>query len=185
LGCKPIGENWGGKNNPSEKHSLPNLGARLKWKEIMRSGSLRQALVAGILALAALMACSNPRPPVGRWEGVYEDASLIVAVRLEIAPGGEVRVSAPNAITDEVPPVSSGERSQLRARLLEGLASSWPHVGPLPLEFDGKAFHKKGGVAPQLEWDAKAKAMTMIFYSGNRASVRVPLNPVPDFTENS
>src|ERR1700752_1445007 len=106
---------------------------------MMRSGSSRQALFAGLLGLAALMACSNPRPPVGRWQGVYEDASLIVAVRLEIAPTGEVRASAPNAITDEAPPVSSGERSQLRTRLLEGLARSWPHVGALPLDFDGKA----------------------------------------------
>ena len=150
----------------------------------MRSSSL-QVLFAGLLSLAALAACSNPPPPVGRWEGVYEDASLIVAVRLEIAQSGEVRVSAPNAITDEAPQITSAERSQLRARLLEGLAKSWPHVAPLPLEFDGKAFHKRGGVAPQLEWDAKAKAMTMIFYSSNRASVRVPLNSVPDFSENS
>lgn len=151
----------------------------------MRSGSPRQVLFAGLLGLAAVMGCSSPKAPIGRWQGVYEDASLIVAVRLEIAPSGEVRVSAPNAITDEGQQVTPGERSQLRARLLDGLARSWPHVGPLPLEFDGKAFHKKGGVAPQLEWDAKAKAMTMIFYSGNRASVRVPLTSVPDFTESS
>jgi hypothetical protein len=136
------------------------------------------------LGCAALAACSKPPPPVGRWEGVYEDAGLMVAVRLEIEPSGKVRVSAPNAITDQAP-FSSSERAQLRGRLLAGLATSWPQVNPLPLDFDGKAFHKPGGVAPQLEWDAKSKAMTMIYYSGSRASVRVPLNAVEEFGANS
>ena len=61
------------------------------------------------------------------------------------------------------------------------LAQSWPAVQPLPLEFDGRAFRKRGGVAPQIEWDAEGKRMTMIYYSGNRLSVRVPLAPVREF----
>ena len=68
---------------------------------------------------------------------------------------------------------SRANGTELRARLLEGLARSWPQVGALPLDFDGKAFHKPGGVAPQLEWDAKAQHMTMIYYSGKPYSVRV------------
>lgn len=145
----------------------------------------RYVILASAFGLATLAACSNPPPPVGRWEGVYEDAGLIVAVRLEISPNGEVRVSAPNAIADEGSPIPVAERGQLRARLLDGLAMSWPHVLPLPLEFDGKTFHKPGGVAPQLEWDTKSRHMTMIFYSGNRASIRVRLNAVDAFSANS
>jgi hypothetical protein len=135
-----------------------------------------------ILAIAAfvLAACSNPTPPSGRWEGVYEDQGLIVAVRLEIKPGGDVRISAPNAITDQQP-LAAADRAQLRARLLDGLAKSWPSVPPLPLEFDGKAFHKPSGVAPQLEWDAKSNRMSMIYYSGSRSSVHVPLSAVDEF----
>ena len=112
---------------------------------------------------------------------MYEDQALTVVVRLEIGAKGDVRVSAPNAITSEEP-LTADDRAVLKARLLDGLAKTWPTVATLPLEFDGKAFHKPGGVAPQLEWDAKAKHMTMIYYSGRNASVRVPLSAVDEFT---
>jgi hypothetical protein len=143
-----------------------------------------RALLAAF-SLAVLCACSNTHPPIGRWEGVYEDPGLTVAVRLEIAPSGEVRVSAPNAITDEGT-LSPANRAELRARLLDGLARAWPQAPTVPLDFDGKAFHKPGGLAHQLEWDAKTRQMTMIYYySGNRASVRVPLTSVEEFGRDS
>jgi hypothetical protein len=133
------------------------------------------------LILGALAACSgNPAPPAGRWQGVYEDGNLIVAARLEIDKGGHVRVSAPNAIGDFAA-MPENDRAVLRARLVSGLAHSWPEIGTVPLDFDGKAFRKPGGVAPQLEWDAGAHRMTMIYYSGSRASVRVALQPVDNF----
>lgn len=150
----------------------------------MRAQSPRLFALA-VLGLAALAACSNPSPPTGRWEGVYEDPALIVAVRLEIAPDGQVRVSAPNAVMNEAD-LTSSDRAQLRSRLLTSLARSWGSVEALPLNFDGKAFRKPGGVAPQLEWDAKSRHMTMIYYQyGNRASVRVPLDPVQEFSSAS
>jgi len=91
-----------------------------------------------------------------------------------------IRVSAPNAITSESP-LSPEERDGLRHRLADGLAVSWPAVNPLRLEFDGKAFRKPGGVAPQLEWDSAKRQMTLVYYSGNRSSVRVPLTAVSEF----
>jgi|SRR5215471_7917114 len=136
-------------------------------------------LIGLVLTLAA---CSNPRPPVGRWQGAYEDAGVIIVARLEIASNGSVRVSAPNAITSDAA-LSSDDKNDLHKKLEDGLAQSWPSVEPLALEFDGKAFRKPGGVAPQLEWDADKKRMSLIFYSANRgrATVRVPLAPVRDF----
>lgn len=133
------------------------------------------------LGLLALTACSDPRPPVGRWEGAYEDPGVIIVARLEIDSAGNVRVSAPNAITDAAP-VSDGERAVLHTQLQTGLAESWPSVAPLPLVFDGRVFHKRGGVAPQLEWDKAHQRMILVFYSGNRASIRVPLDSVQNFT---
>ena len=144
----------------------------------------RPRAVLAALCFAVLAACSsNPNPPVGRWEGVHEDSGLIVVTRLEIDAKGEIRVSAPNAMTD-LSAMSEADRSSLRSRLISDLARSWPSVKRIALEFDGKAFRKPGGVAPQLEWDAKDQRMTMIFYSGNRASVRVPLDPVERFRDS-
>jgi len=128
----------------------------------------------------ALCACADPKPPAGRWEGLYEDAGVIIVARLEIGADGSVRVSAPNAITSDSP-LSPPERADLVQQLQARLAASWPSVEPLPLDFDGHVFRKPGGVAPQLEWDAERKRMTMIYYSGNRASVRVALTPVGEF----
>ena len=132
--------------------------------------------LAGSLALSA---CADPRPPTGRWEGVYEDGNVIIVARLEIKPDGVIRVSAPNAIIET--PVPTDERSALRRQLQERLTASWPYVDPLRLDFDGKAFRKPGGVAPQLEWDGGKKQMTLVFYSGNRSSVHVPLAAVSEF----
>ena len=123
-------------------------------------GFLRFAIP--FLAALVLAACSSPRPPIGRWEGAYEDAGLIIAARLEIDSAGTVRVSAPNAIIPN-DDVSESERTALRSKLEEGLAGSWTSVAPIALEFDGHAFHKPGGVAPQLEWDADARRMTLFY----------------------
>jgi hypothetical protein len=144
-------------------------------------GVFPRRLAAGLGALClALSACADSRPPTGHWEGVYEDAGVIIVARLEIAANGNVRVSAPNAITSESP-LSPAERAALVQQLQTRLAASWPSVKPLPLEFDGHVFRKPGGVAPQLEWDAERKRMTMVYYSGNRSSVRVALNAVGEF----
>jgi hypothetical protein len=138
--------------------------------------------LAAVLAVLSvcLSACTDARPPTGRWEGVYEDSGVIIAARLEIAANGKVRVSAPNAITSEGP-LSPADRVNIVQQLQSRLALSWPAVEPLPLEFDGHVFRKPGGVAPQLEWDAGKKRMTIIYYSGNRNSVRVTLTSVGEF----
>ncbi len=147
----------------------------------MRNPLLRAPLLRVSLAAAFLLAaCAKPSAPAGKWEGFYEDEGLIVAVRLEIDAKGTVRVSAPNAVTDKGN-LSPVDRAGIRADLTKRLGQSWNLVQPLPLEFDGEAFRKPGGVAPQLEWDAEHKQMTMIYYSASRPSVRVKLAPVEEF----
>ena len=133
-----------------------------------------------ILTIFLLTACSSSPPPAGRWYGAYEDSALIIVARLEIDSAGVVRVSAPNATITSAD-MSKVDRADLRAKLEDGLASSWPSVAPLPLEFDGHAFHKPGGVAPQLEWNASAGRMTLVYYANNRPAIRVALDPVKNF----
>jgi hypothetical protein len=136
------------------------------------------------LAALVLAACSGRMPPTGRWQGAYEDTGLIIVARLEIDSAGIVRVSAPNAIIPNAD-ITQSERADLRSKLEDGLSASWANVAPLALEFDGRVFHKPGGVAPQIEWNAGAKRMTLIYYSGNRPSVRIPLDAVAQFQVTS
>jgi hypothetical protein len=137
--------------------------------------------IAALLCVCLLAACTaRTPPPTGRWQGVYEDSRLILLVRMEIDGKGVVHVSAPNAI-GEFDGMADAERATLRARLVREAAETWKAVPVMPLDFDGKDFRKPGGVAPQFEWDAGARRMTMIYYAGNRASVRVPLDQVADF----
>ena len=49
-----------------------------------------------LVTALALLSCSHPAPPVGRWEGTYESDDVMVAARLEIGSDGQVRVSAPS-----------------------------------------------------------------------------------------
>lgn len=149
--------------------------------------AIPRRLVAIVLALGMMIvigvvisACADASAPRGRWEGLYEDGGVIIVARLEIAETGKIRVSAPNAITTDHP-LSPAERVGLIQELQARLAASWYSVAPIALEFDGHAFRRPGGVAPQLEWDAGRKRMTMVYYSGNRSSVRVPLVPVGEF----
>lgn len=140
----------------------------------------RRLAAASALLSLGLFACADPLPPTGRWEGVYEDPGVIIVARLEIATDGTIRVSAPNAITSESA-LSPAERIDLVRQLQAKLNASWPAVEPMRLEFDGRAFRKPGGVAPQLEWDSGSKHMTMVYYSGTRNSVRVALTSVGEF----
>ena len=101
-----------------------------------------------LLSLTFLAACGDPRPPAGRWEGVFEGSDVMIVARLEIAVNGAVRVSAPNAFMNFAS-MSDEQRTDMRASLLSKLAAAWPDVATMPLTFDGKIFRKPGGVAPQ------------------------------------
>jgi hypothetical protein len=139
---------------------------------------VRAAFIALIGALA-LGACSdNAEPPVGRWQGVFMSEDAVIVARLEISPGGIVRVSAPNAF-DEVAGLTEIDRQRVRSDLLTGLSQAWPGIQPIDLTFDGRTFRKPGGVAPQMEWDGRR--MTLIVYPGLKDSIRMPLEPVAEF----
>src|SRR5579872_1486673 len=131
-----------------------------------------------LACLLAVSACSKPSPPVGKWEGGYESGGDLVAARVEILPGGAVKISAPD-ITN-----AGGSRDQveaMRAQLAADLSNGWSEVTPRSFDFDGKTFRKPGGVAPQMVWDSNSNQLTLELYIGARPAMPVPLRPVNDF----
>jgi hypothetical protein len=129
-----------------------------------------------------LAACSKPAPPTGRWEGTYESGDTFIAARLEIGAGGMVRISAPDVTDAGI--ASDEDRIQMRQNMAARLAGSWGEVAPRPMEFDGTTFRKPGGIAHQIDWDTGAKAMTLYVYLGTRPTIKIPLKPVDDFSDD-
>ena len=137
--------------------------------------------VALFSVISGLAACSKPAPPVGKWEGGYEGGGDLVAARVEVLPGGQVKVSAPD-ITNVMGPRE--QIDELRARLAADLANSWSEVSPRSFDFDGSTFRKPGGIAPQMVWDKATGQMTLELFIGARPALPVPLRPVDDFHDN-
>jgi len=134
-----------------------------------------------VVLAAALAACSKPTPPVGKWEGGYEQGGDLVAARVEVLASGQVKVSAPD-ITNAMGP--RDQIDELRARLAADLANSWSQVSPRSFDFDGTTFRKPGGIAPQMVWDKASNQMTLELFIGARPALPVPLRPVSDFHDN-
>ena len=134
------------------------------------------------LCLAGLMACSNAKPPAGRWEGAYDGPGVMVAVRLQIDGDGSIYLSAPDAI--DFPTPSEEQRTAMHERLSAELANAWGDVTARHYDFDGHTFRKPGGIAPQMEWDAATKQMTAIVYLERRPGIRIPIHAVSEFTDN-
>jgi hypothetical protein len=136
-----------------------------------------------VLATAlALLSCSHPAPPTGRWQGTYESADTMIAVRLEIGSDGLVRVSAPNL--RDIAAASPDERAQMHEKLASDLAAAWDSVEPRAMDFDGSAFRKPGGIAPQMIWKDKRREMSVVVYLGTRPGLRIPMHLVSDFSDN-
>ena len=131
--------------------------------------------------LLGLTACSKPSPPVGKWEGGYESGGDLVVARVEILPGGQVKIMAPD-ITNVMG--SREQMNEFRARLAADLVNGWSEVAPRRFDFDGKIFRKPGGFAPQMVWDKASNHMTLELYIGARPALPVPLRPVDDFHDN-
>ncbi len=141
---------------------------------------MTKPLLFAVLAVV-LAACSKPTPPVGKWEGGYESGGTVVAARVEVLPGGQVKVSAPDVT------YITGNRDQieeLRARLSAGLVNGWSEVAPRSFDFDGTTFRKPGGLAPQMVWDKSSNQMTLELFIGAKPALPVPLRPVSDFHDN-
>lgn len=134
------------------------------------------------LCLVLLAACSDPRPPVGKWEGGYERDGTLVVARVEIMPSGQVRISAPDLLN--IQDTRPEQMARHRARLVAELVNNWADVAPRPFDFDGKIFRKPDGVAPQMVWDAKSNHMTLQLYFGNNPALPVVLRPVVDFNDS-
>ncbi|HEX4209272.1 MAG TPA: hypothetical protein VHY56_02685 [Candidatus Binataceae bacterium] len=140
------------------------------------------AMALWLACLVGLFACSHAKPPAGRWEGTYDAADVMVAVRLEIDGSGNVFLSAPDAI--DFPAVSDEQRQAMHARLARHLTEAWGEVTPRHFEFDGSTFRNPGGFAPQMEWNAADHQMTAIVYLERRSGIRIPLHAVSSFSAN-
>ena len=141
-----------------------------------------RAIALAVFAVLCLAACSRNHAPVGRWEGTYDANNTMVAARVEIGPDGLVRASAPDASTPDG--ASAEDRAALRTRLAGDLAAAWNDAVPKPMDFDGREFHKPGGIARQMIWDADKKQMTLVLYLGTNPAIYIPMRAVGDFTDN-
>src|SRR5580692_245188 len=93
-----------------------------------------------------------------------------------------VRASAPDA---SLPPgASDQDRTNLRQRLAGDLATAWEDAVPKPMDFDGREFHKPGGIARQMIWDADKKQMILVLYLGTDPAIYIPMRAVGDFSDN-
>lgn len=145
----------------------------------MRYASPMRIAALAVLIALALGACSHPKPPAGRWEGVYESSDTMLAARLEIEEDGQVRVSAPDLLD-----VGPDDRDAAREKLAADLAAEWERVAPRKMDFDGETFRKPGGIAPQMVWKKKSKQMWLVVYLGTRPGLSVPMRAVSDFSDN-
>ena len=134
------------------------------------------------LAFLLLTACAKHTPPQGRWEGGYEGNGVMVAARVEIGPGGMVKVSAPDVTNADA--AKPEQLQEMRARLASDLVTAWDGVEARPFDFDGTTFRKPGGVAPQMVWDKNSNQMTLELYIGANPALPVPLRPVDNFHDN-
>ena len=139
-------------------------------------------LAALLVAVLVLGACTKPASPVGRWEGTYEQSGTFIAARLELAPGGQARISAPDVTDTSIE--SDSDRAAMRQNMADRLAGAWGDVAPRPLDFDGATFRKPGGIAPQIDWDRATNRMTLYVYLGTQPAIHIPLHSVSDFSSD-
>jgi hypothetical protein len=133
--------------------------------------------------LFAIWGCSrNATPPEGSWEGTVTTPDVMVAVRLQITPKGEIFLSAPNV--QDISAVPDADRDVLRRRLSQQLLTEWGTVEPRHFDFDGRIFRKPGGIAPQMEWNPQTQQMSVMLYLGMHAAIRVPVRRVDNFSDD-
>jgi hypothetical protein len=136
-----------------------------------------------LIVSLVLVACSKQhQPPTGRWVGHYESPSVMVVAWLEIVPGGDVRISAPDLLDIGRP--AEDQRAAMHARLANELSDSWGEVNLRHYDFDGRVFRKPGGFAPQMEWNPLTRQMRVVFYFGMQRSIHIPMQRVEKFSED-
>lgn len=135
-----------------------------------------------LLAALTLAGCSkHHEPPTGRWIGHYESPTVMVVAWLEITPGGDVRVCAPDLLDIGEP--TDEQKNVMRSRLANDLSDAWGQTKVRRYDFDGRVFRKQGGFAPQMEWDPLAQNMKLVFYFGMQRSIHIQMERVKDFNE--
>lgn len=136
--------------------------------------------VAALLGVFLLSSCSDPLPPVGRWEGTYQSGGTFIVARLELAAGPSARISTADVTDPSI--ASDSDRIAMEQNLAERLTGSWGEIAPSPLVFDGTTFRKPGGTAPLFVWDRAANTMMLYVYLGAQTAILVTLHPVAIFS---
>jgi len=140
---------------------------------------MRIAVLAFLTAIT-LAACSHPKPPAGKWEGTYESNDTMIAARLEIAGGGQVRVSAPDLL--DIGSAADEDRPAMRQKLAADLDAAWGDVAPRTMDFDGTIFRKPGGIAPQAI--LKSGRMELVVYIGTQPGIHIAMRKVDEFSDD-
>ena len=141
------------------------------------------AAVVIALCLMAGFACSTAKP--SRWGAGREPTKQTRRCwrcGCRISPNGDIFVCAPDLVNPQSLP--AGDRAALHGRIADELQAAWSQTQPRRFDFDGHAFRRPGGVAPQMEWDAGTRTMTVIVYPGMHPTIRIPMHAVTDFSDN-
>lgn len=140
------------------------------------------ALFATLLAvLAFLSGCSGSQAPVGRWEGHFESAEWLVAVRLQVDKGNIIHATA---LSVGVAGVSGMQRLELTQKIKSRLVEEWPAAAGGEIDYyrDG-TLRRKGGFAPLFTFDPADRTMTFYFYAHGKLTERIKLYPVTSFAQ--
>ena len=141
----------------------------------MRMRGLGRYFVAVFLLLTS---CGSAQAPVGRWEGLLDSPSWIIAVRLQVDDGNAIRASA---LSVNVDGMTLPAKLEVAHQLKTAMKAQWPQAVRGQVDFQNETMTRAGGVAPLLVFDPRARTMTFYFYAGGKLTEKVLCLPVENF----
>jgi hypothetical protein len=139
-------------------------------------------VLAVLTLLVSLSGCDAREAPSGKWQGVLYDGEWLVTVRLEIAPGNLVRVSAPN-LHANFRAMSADERAQSWTAIKRTLDRQFSEATAGPVRLEGNEIIRAEGFAPMFSLDDRNGQMLFYFYGDGTLTHRIPLQAVGVFSE--
>lgn len=133
-------------------------------------------LITPLLLLVA--SCSNSDAPAGRWEGFIDSSDWIIAVRLEVQSGNNIRASALSA---NVEGMTLLNRFETARQLKTAMRVQWPQASHGEVDFHDNTMTRAGHVAPLFVFNQRKRTMTFYFYAGGKLARTVECIPVERF----